>query len=41
MTRSLMRGLVIQDRYASDPKKTLSLIHRWIKFIEPELELNR
>ncbi|MBR9862246.1 MAG: TetR/AcrR family transcriptional regulator [Rhodobacteraceae bacterium] len=39
MTRSLMRGLVIQDRYSHDPEKTLDLIHRWIAFIEPELAL--
>lgn len=39
MTRSLMRGLVIQDRYSADPEKTMNLIHRWIDFITPELEL--
>lgn len=41
MTRSLMRGLVIQDRYSADPGKTLNLIHRWIAFITPELELRK
>lgn len=39
MSRSLMRGLVIQDRYSTNPEKTLNLINRWIEFIEPELQL--
>jgi len=39
MSRSLMRGLVIQDSYSTNPEETLQLIHRWIKFISPELEL--
>lgn len=39
MSRSLMRGLVIQDRYTTDPEKTENLIYRWIEFIKPELEL--
>ncbi|UYV35672.1 hypothetical protein N4R57_11370 [Rhodobacteraceae bacterium D3-12] len=41
MTRSLMRGLVIQDRYSSNPEETTNLIHRWIDFISPELELRK
>ncbi len=39
MNRSLMRGLVIQDSYGSDPKETLQYIYRWIELISPLLEL--
>ena len=38
MSRSLMRGLVIQDRY-SDPQENLKYIHRWIDMITPHLRL--
>lgn len=38
MTRSLMRGLVIQDRYAEDPADNIKMVERWIELVEPLLE---
>ena len=38
MTRSLMRGLVIQDRYSQDPKESDAHISRWAKLIAPQLK---
>ena len=37
MTRSLMRGLVIQDRYADDPSESDAHVERWAKLIAPQL----
>ena len=39
MTRSLMRGLVIQDQYSEDTARTTQYIDRWIELISPLLEL--
>ena len=39
MSRSLMRGLVIQDRYSEDPKESDALVRRWAKLIAPQLKL--
>jgi len=39
MSRSLMRGLVIQGQYSSNPDKIMDIIHRWVEFVTPELEL--
>ncbi|USG60746.1 TetR/AcrR family transcriptional regulator [Sneathiella marina] len=39
MTRSLMRGLVIQDQYSEDPALAIQYIDRWIELISPLLEL--
>jgi len=38
MNRSLMRGLVIQDRYMSDPAYALTVVKRWIELISPLLQ---
>lgn len=37
MTRSLMRGLVIQDRYTDDPTESDAHVRRWAKLIAPQL----
>ncbi len=37
MTRSLMRGLVIQDRYTEDPSESDAHIERWARLIAPQL----
>ena len=37
MTRSLMRGLIIQDRYAEDPSESDAHIARWARLIAPQL----
>lgn len=37
MTRSLMRGLVIQDRYIDDPTESDAHVTRWAKLIAPQL----
>jgi AcrR family transcriptional regulator len=39
MTRSLMRGLVIQDRYSEDPTENDRHVERWAKLIAPQLRL--
>ena len=39
MTRSLMRGLVIQDRYSENPKESDAHVRRWAKLIAPQLKL--
>jgi AcrR family transcriptional regulator len=41
MTRSLMRGLVIQDRYAEDPASNIKMVERWIELVAPLLELRK
>lgn len=41
MTRSLMRGLVIQDSYSEDPDENLKMVERWIELISPHLELRK
>lgn len=37
MTRSLMRGLVIQDRYTDDPGESDAHVERWAQLIAPQL----
>jgi len=37
MTRSFMRGLIIQERYKADQKENLDLVKRWIDTISPQL----
>jgi len=39
MTRSLMRGLVIQDSYSEDPSENDRHVARWVKLIAPQLRL--
>ena len=39
MTRSFMRGLVIQDRYGTDPSENIRLVERWIDLVAPLLEV--
>jgi len=39
MSRSLMRGLVIQDRYTDDPAASMKVIKRWIELISPLLKI--
>lgn len=39
MTRSFMRGLVIQDRYGTDPSENVRLVERWIDLVVPLLEV--
>lgn len=39
MNRSLMRGLLIQDRYMSDPSYALNVVKRWIELVSPLLQL--
>lgn len=41
MSRSLMRGLVIQDTYSTDPEENLKYVHRWIDLVAPLLELKK
>jgi AcrR family transcriptional regulator len=41
MTRSFMRGLVIQDRYGSDPSENIRLVERWIDLMTPLLEVRQ
>ena len=38
-TRSLMRGLVIQDRYSDDPSESAAHVERWAKLIAPQLKM--
>lgn len=37
MSRSLMRGLLLQERYADDAGQTLAAIRRWIALVAPLL----
>ena len=39
MTRSFMRGLVIQDRYGTDPSENVRLVERWSDLVAPLLEV--
>lgn len=39
MTRSFMRGLIIQERYKADQNENLDLVKRWIATISPQLEI--
>jgi hypothetical protein len=39
MTRSFMRGLIIQERYKSDQKENLELVKRWIEMISTQLQM--
>lgn len=39
MTRSFMRGMVIQKRYHANEEENLRLVQRWIELISPEIEL--
>jgi hypothetical protein len=39
MTRSFMRGLVIQERYKADKNENLQLVKRWIDTISPQIEI--
>ncbi|NRB01719.1 MAG: TetR/AcrR family transcriptional regulator [Rhodobacteraceae bacterium] len=41
MSRAMMRGLVIQHSYSTDPEETLQLVQRWIALIAPMLELRK
>lgn len=40
MTRSFMRGLLIQEQYGVTSAATLSYVRKWIELIAPLLELN-
>ncbi|MEH6558208.1 MAG: TetR/AcrR family transcriptional regulator [Oceanicoccus sp.] len=39
MTRSLMRGLVIQDRYSDNSSEIDQHVERWVRLIAPQLAL--
>lgn len=39
MTRSLMRGLVIQDRYSDNSSEINQHVERWVRLIAPQLAL--
>jgi AcrR family transcriptional regulator len=41
MTRSFMRGLLIQERYGSDREKNLRYVKKWIELIAPLMQLRR
>jgi len=41
MTRSFMRGLIIQERYVANSKETATYIERWIAMIGPQLRMRR
>ncbi len=41
MHRALLRGLVIQDRYVSDPKYNTRVVERWISIVAPMLQPRR
>lgn len=41
MHRALLRGLVIQDRYVSDPKYNARVVERWISIVAPMLRPRR
>lgn len=41
MTRSLMRGLVIQDSYSEDPTENDRHVERWVKLIAPQLNFRQ
>lgn len=41
LTRSVMRGLIIQDRYSADPGEAEASLERWIELVAPLLELRR
>lgn len=37
MSRSLMRGLLIQERYTDDAGQTRAVIKRWVALVAPLL----
>ena len=39
MTRSFMRGLLIQEQYGVSPEETLSYVGKWIEMVSPLLAL--
>jgi AcrR family transcriptional regulator len=39
MTRSFMRGLLIQEQYGVSPEETLSYVSKWIEMVTPLLAL--
>lgn len=39
MTRSFMRGLLIQEQYGVSPEETLSYVGKWIEMVAPMLAL--
>ena len=39
MTRSFMRGLLLQEQYGVDAAATLDYVRKWIELIAPLLEL--
>ena len=39
MTRSFMRGLLIQERYGGDGMKRLKYVKKWIALVAPRLAL--
>jgi hypothetical protein len=41
MHRAFLRGLVIQDRYVSDPSYTARVVERWISIVAPMLRPRR
>lgn len=41
MHRALLRGLVIQDRYVSDPRYNARVLERWISIVAPMLRPRR
>jgi AcrR family transcriptional regulator len=41
MHRALLRGLIIQDRYVSDPSYTARVVERWISIVAPMLRPRR
>lgn len=41
MHRALLRGLVIQDRYVSDPRHNARVVEPWISIVAPMLRPRR
>ena len=39
MTRSFMRGLLIQEQYGVSPEETLTYVAKWVELIAPMLKL--
>jgi NADPH-dependent curcumin reductase CurA len=39
MTRSFMRGLLIQEQYGVTPEQTLNYVAKWIELVAPLLAL--
>ena len=39
MTRSFLRGLLIQEQYGVSREQTLKYVNKWIDMVEPQLRL--